>query len=115
MKKYIPRKGDVIYVSFNPQSGKEQRGHRPALVVSNTLFNQRTGLAMVCPVTNTDRGWGLHVRLPAGFKLSGVVMVEQIKSIDYTARKARYIEKAPQDILNEVLAILDACIYDETQ
>ena len=112
MKAYCPAKGDFIALTFDPQSGHEQKGRRPALVISNTLFNDKTGLAMVCPITNTDRKSPLHVRLPETCVLTGVVMVEQVKSVDYHSRKAKFIERAPQPILNEVLAILDACIYD---
>ena len=111
MALYIPRKGDFIVVSFTPQSGHEQKGRRPALVVSNDLFNKHTRLAIACPITNTDRKIPFHICVPDTSTLSGFVMVEQIKSIDYVARKAKLVEKAPQDFLNEVLAILDACLY----
>ncbi len=111
MKKYIPCKGDLIALSFNPQSGHEQKGRRPALVVSNTLFNQKTGLAMVCPITRTDRKYPFHVKISEASTLNGFVMVDQVKSIHYDSRKAKFIEKASIELLNEVLAILDACIY----
>lgn len=113
IKKLIPAKGDLISVTFDPQSGHEQMGRRPALVVSSHLFNEKTGLAIVCPITSTDRNWPLHVRLPDTCVTNGVVMVEQVKSIDFTSRHAKLLEKAPQELLNEVLAILDACIFDE--
>lgn len=113
MKPYLPKKGDLIALSFEPQSGHEQKGRRPALVVSNTAFNQKMGLAIVCPITNTDREIPLHVRLPDSCILTGVVMVDQIKSVDYTSRKAKFIEKAPADVVSEVLAILDACLYEQ--
>ena len=113
MRHYIPQKGDFIALTFDPQSGHEQKGRRPALVVSNTLFNQKTGLSLVCPITNRDRNIPLHVKLSEDCVLSGVVMVDQIKSVDYKSRKAKFIEKAPTDIINEALAILDAIIYDE--
>ena len=111
MKEYIPEKGDFVAVTFDPQSGHEQRGRRPALVVSNTLFNQRTGLVIVCPITNTSRGYPFHVAITHSPDVTGFVMVEQVKSIDFHARKARSIGKASNDILDEVLSILDACIY----
>lgn len=112
MKVYFPRKGDLIALSFDPQSGHEQKGRRPALVVSNTLFNQKTGLAMACPITNTDRQYPFHIQIPASSSLSGFVMVDQLKSIDYHSRKAKFIEQAPVELLNEALAILDACLYE---
>ena len=111
MKQYAPEKGDFIAVTFDPQSGHEQKGRRPALVVSNTLFNQRTGLAIVCPITYTDRGYPFHVAITDNPDVRGFVMVEQVKSIDFHARKAKVIGKASDDVLDEVLSILDACIY----
>ena len=111
MKGYVPKKGDFIAVTFDPQSGHEQKGRRPAIVVSKTLFNERTGLAMVCPLTTTDRGYPFHVAVADDPNLNGFVMVEQVKSIDYRARKAKFIGKASEDILDLVLSILDACIY----
>jgi mRNA interferase MazF len=111
MKAYTPKKGDFIAVAFDPQSGHEQKGRRPALVVSNTLFNQQTGLAMVCPLTTTDRGYPFHVAVTGNPDVKGFVMVEQVKSIDYRARQAKFIGKASDDLLDEVLTILDACIY----
>ncbi|MDY6906149.1 MAG: type II toxin-antitoxin system PemK/MazF family toxin [Thermodesulfobacteriota bacterium] len=112
MKSYIPQKGDFIALTFDPQAGHEQKGRRPALVVSNSFFNKKAGLAFVCPVTNTDRNVPLHVKLPDDINLTGVVMTDQMKSVDYKSRKAKFIEKAPEDVLNEVLAILDAILYD---
>ena len=111
MKQYVPEKGDFIAVTFDPQSGHEQRGRRPALVVSNTLFNQQTGLAIVCPITNTDRGYPFHAAITDNPDVRGFVMVEQVKSIDFRARKARLIGRASDDVLDEVLSLLDACIY----
>ena len=111
MKGYVPKKGDFIAITFDPQSGHEQKGRRPAIVVSKTLFNERTGLAMVCPLTTTDRGYPFHVAVANDPNLNGFVMVEQVKSIDYRARKAKFIGKASEDVLDLVLSILDACIY----
>ena len=111
MKAYLPKKGDFVAVTFDPQSGHEQRGRRPALVVSNTLFNKHTGLAIVCPLTNTDRGFPFHVPVAKDPNVTGFVMVEQVKSIDFRARDAKRIGKASDRVLEEVLSILDACIY----
>jgi mRNA interferase MazF len=111
VKPYVPEKGDFIAVTFDPQSGHEQRGRRPALVVSNTLFNEQTGLAIVCPITNTDRGYPFHVAVTNDPDVRGFVMVEQVKSIDFRARKAKLIGRASEDVLDMVLSILDACIY----
>ena len=114
MPSYIPQKGDLVIVTFDPQAGHEQKGRRPALVVSNTLFNKHTGLAIVCPITRTKRNYPFHVPVSAHSSLKGFVMVEQVKSIDYTKRKVKFVEQAPQEVLDEVLAILDACLYKET-
>ena len=111
MPRYVPQKGDFVAVSFDPQSGHEQRGRRPALVVSNTLFNERTGLAIVCPITHSDRRFPYHVAIVDDPKVTGFVMVEQFKSIDFRARAAKRIGRASHGELEDVLAILDACIY----
>ena len=111
---YIPRKGDFVILTFNPQSGQEQKGRRPALVLSNTLFNQHTGLATVCPITNTNRDFPFHVAVPKNASLTGFIMVEQVKSVDFKKRNIKYIEKSSDETLNEVLGILDACVYEET-
>jgi len=111
MKAYVPKKGDFVAVTFDHQSGHEQKGRRPALVVSNTLFNEQVGLAIVCPLTTIDRGYPFHVAVTNNPQISGFVMVEQVKSIDYVTRKAKRIVKASNELLDEVLSILDACIY----
>lgn len=111
MAEYVPRKGDLLALTFDPQSGHEQRGRRPALVVSNDLFNRHTGLCIACPITSTNRGYPFHVAVPVGEGVTGFVMVEQVKSIDFRARKAKRIGKASPGLLDEVLSILDACIY----
>ena len=111
MRAFVPRKGDFISVTFDPQSGHEKKGRRPAMVVSNTLFNEQTGLAIVCPVTTTHRGYPFHVAVIGNPDVKGFVMVEQVKSIDYRARQAKSLGKASEDLLDEVLSILDACIY----
>ncbi len=111
MAEYVPRKGDLIALTFDPQSGHEQRGRRPALVVSNDLFNRHTGLCIVCPITKTPRDYPFHVSVPEGQDVTGFVMVEQVKSIDFRSRKAKRIGKAPEHLLAEALSILDACIY----
>lgn len=111
MDKYFPEKGDFVAVTFNPQSGHEQKGRRLALVISNGLFNKHTGFALVCPITNTSRKYPFHVAVPKASSLDGFVMVEQIKSIDYITRKVKFIAKAPSKFLDEILSLLDAIIY----
>jgi mRNA interferase MazF len=111
MARYVPKKGDFVALSFDPQSGHEQKGRRPALVVSNDLFNKKMGLAIACPVTSRTKKLPFHVEVSEAQKLSGYVMVEQVKSIDYRARKARFIEKADPELMEQVLGILETCIY----
>lgn len=111
MTRFIPKKGDFVALNFDPQSGHEQKGRRPALVISNHLFNKHTGLALVCPLTNTNRNFPFHVPVPIDSKLTGFVMVEQVKSVDYRSRNANFIERASAETLNEVLSILDAVVY----
>ena len=111
MAAYVPHRGDFIAVTFDPQSGHEQKGRRPALVISHHLFNKHTGLAIVCPITRTDRDFPFHVSIGGRGQVTGFVMAEQIKSIDFRARRATRIAKAPPAVLEEVLALLDACLY----
>jgi len=108
---YTPKKGDFVTLTFDPQSGREQKGRRPALIISNDLFNKATGLAIACPITNTDRKVPFHVKVPEESLFTGYIMVDQVKSIDYRSRKIKFVEKSPVEILNEVLEILDAFIY----
>ena len=110
MPAYVPEKGDFITLSFDPQSGHEQKGRRPALVISNFLFNKATGLAIVCPITNTNRKIPFHLPVPDTSPLTGFVMAEQVKSVDYDTRKAKFVEKAPSQFVEDVIAIIDACI-----
>ena len=111
MPRYVPAKGDFVYLTFDPQAGHEQMGRRPALVISNELFNRHVGLAVVCPITNTRRNIPFHIPVPEGASLTGYIMVEQVKSVDFRSRKIRFVERSPADTLNEVLGILDAIIY----
>ena len=111
MAAYIPKQGDIIATTFDPQSGHEQKERRPAFVVSKDLFNRSTGLAIVCPVTNTESGFPFHVPIPKDSKLKGFIKVEQVKSIDFRDRRAKRIEQGNDELLSYVLSILDACIY----
>jgi len=111
MGKYIPEQGDFAALTFNPQSGHEQKGRRPAIVVSKYLFNKYTGLAMVCPISNKDRKIPFHLKVPDNSVLTGFVMVDQIKSVDYNSRKIKFIDKADKYFIDDILAILESCIY----
>ncbi len=112
---YIPDQGDIIYLQFNPQAGHEQMGTRPAIVVSNKIYNQFTKLAIVCPITSNEKGFPLHVLLDDRTKTTGVVMCEQMKVLDIYARKATFYERAPQNIVDEVIDILFGFIEKEME
>lgn len=111
---YIPEQGDIIILEFNPQTGHEQRGRRPGVIVSNYLFNRVTNLSLVCPITSTNRNFPLHVSLDERTKSTGVVMCEQVKSLDISARNAVFLEKIPCDILEEIIDILSGFIETES-
>ena len=101
---YQPNQGDIIVSDFNPQTGHEQAGRRPALVVSNAQYHKYTnGLAMVCPITNTLTPFPLHVLLDNRTKTTGVIMCEQVKALDLNARCAGFLEPLPNDLLCEVM------------
>jgi len=111
MARYIPGKGDFITLSFDPQSGHEQMGRRPGIVISNIDFNRSTGMAIICPITNTARNNPFRIPISGQSSLTGYIMVDQQKSLDYTARNIKYIETAPPEIINEILALTDAIIF----
>lgn len=100
--------GDIIKVNFNPQRGHEQAGYRPALVVSNDTFNQKTNLAIVCPITDTDNKFPLHVPLDERTSTTGVVLCEHVRTLDLASRPNKFVEKIPVDILEKVCAIITA-------
>ncbi len=104
MRRYIPKRGDLVWLQFDPQAGHEQAGMRPALVISPQAYNEKVGLALLCPVTNQVKGYPFEVLLPAGGKVHGAVLSDQIKSLDWRARKARRIADAPAEVVEETLA-----------
>ena len=111
MAAYVPRQGDLVALDFDPQSGHEQKGRRPALVISKDAFNKGTGMAICCPITNTDRRIPFHVPITGRTSLTGFVMCEQLKPLDFRSRRMKLIERAPQDVLDDVLAIVDASVF----
>ena len=104
------KQGDIIKLNFNPQSGHEQSGYRPALVVSNDTFNAKTNLAICCPITNTTRPFPLRVELDARTKTTGTILCDHIKSLDINARKYDFVERLPTDLLDRVIGIINAQI-----
>ncbi len=107
MVKYIPEQGDIVALSFNPQSGHEQKGRRPAMIISNKIFNKHLGLAFACPITNTKRNFPFHIECESE-NITGFIMGEQMKSIDYNSRNIKFIEKASQKTINQILGIIDS-------
>jgi len=97
------RQGSIIKLSFNPQMGHEQAGYRPALVVSNDFFNQKTNMAIVCPITNTDNQFPLHIPLDGRTKTTGVILCEHVKALDIDSRGYKLEEMIPEDILQAVI------------
>ncbi|WP_319420646.1 type II toxin-antitoxin system PemK/MazF family toxin [Pleurocapsa sp. FMAR1] len=101
---YTPKQKHFIWIDLDPQAGHEQRGRRPALVISQSLYNQKTGFAVICPISNTTRTNPFYVEIPSNLKVTGVILSEQFRSLDYIARNAAYIEECPVAIFNVVMA-----------
>lgn len=99
-----PDRGDLVWVHFDPQAGREQAGRRPALVISPRSYNARVGLALFCPITSRVKDYPFEVALPEGREVSGVILADQIKSLDWRARRAERIAAAPGEVMREVLA-----------
>jgi mRNA interferase MazF len=99
---YVPDVGHLIKIDFDPQAGREQAGWRPAIVLSPASYNRPTGLAIVAPITNQQKGYPFEVALPAGLKVTGVVLSDAIKNLDWRARNARYLDAAPPAVLDTV-------------
>ena len=109
-RSYCPDCGDVVWISFNPQAGHEQMGHRPALVLSPKSYNQKVGLAIFCPITSRAKGYPFEVSIPNGLKLSGVILSDQVKSLDWKVRKAEFCFKIPPSTLHEVTSKLSTLL-----
>ena len=110
-KKYIPKRGDVVWTNFDPAAGHEQIGKRPAIVLSSTPFNKQVMLAMVAPITSRVRGHGFEVPLN-GRKVEGVVLCQQVKMIDFIERGVQFTEKAPKAVTSDVLAKVRAIVSE---
>ena len=107
---YVPRRGDVVWLTFDPQAGHEQAGRRPALVVSPEAYNGKVGLAIFCPVTTQVKGYPFEVLLPKGLAVEGVVLTDQVKSLDWRVRRAEFLCKLPQHTVSEVMNKLGTLI-----
>lgn len=104
MARYIPDRGDIIWLSFNPQAGHEQSGHRPGVVLSPKIYNRQAGLALICPITSQVKGYPFEVKLPEGLPVEGVVLADQVRSLDWLARNARRAGVLPHNYIEEILA-----------
>lgn len=100
---YVPNQGDLVWLNFNPQTGHEQAGRRLALVLTPSSYNRKVGLAIFCPVTNQVKGYPFEVTIPAGMAVTGVILSDQVKSLDWRSRQAERIGKLPTPTLKEVL------------
>ena len=103
---YVPRRGDAVWLQFNPQAGSEQAGRRPAVVISPEAYNGRVGLMICCPITNQQKGYPFEVALPDDVGVTGVILSDQVKSLDWRARQADFITALPDDVVEDVLAKL---------
>ena len=109
-KNYVPERGDVIWISLNPQAGHEQAGRRPAVVVSPAAYNEKVGLALLCPITGQIKGYPFEVLIPDGLPVRGAVLSDQVKSLDWKARQAERLCALPGPVIAEVLSKLNTLL-----
>lgn len=109
-RRYVPERGDIVWLDFEPVRGHEQGGKRPALVVSRNIYNAKTGLVLVCPITSRSKGYGFEVALAASGSIQGVVLADQVRTLDWRSRHATYIESVDTVIIDEVEVKLRALI-----
>lgn len=110
VKTYSPERGDIILINFSPQAGREQAGKRPALVLSPQAYNEKVGLALMCPITRQIKRYPFEVELPTNIKTKGVILSDHIKNLDWQSRNAEFIEKLPKEVLEDVLAKLNTLL-----
>lgn len=108
--RYAPDRGDVVWLSFDPQSGHEQAGHRLALTISPKNYNSKVGLGLFCPITSQVKGYPFEVGFPKGCSTSGVVLADQLKSLDWRARRAKLFERAPLEVIAEAVGKIHALL-----
>jgi len=111
MVNYVPARGDIIWLDFTPQTGHEQAGRRPAFVISPKSYNQKVGLGLFCPITNQIKNYPFEVRIPNNLNISGVVLSDQIKSLDWKARNAEFICNLDEVTIDEVLVKIQVLIF----
>jgi len=107
---YVPDRGDLVWLQFNPQAGHEQAGKRPALVISSAAYNGKIGLSLLCPVTSKIKGYPFEVIIPQDLPIEGVILSDQVKSLDWQSRQATFICKVPDETLAEVVSKMELLI-----
>jgi len=110
IENYIPKRGDIVWLNFEPQTGREQNGRRPAVVLSNTKYNKAVGLAIFCPITSKIKGYPFEVELPFQFPIKGVVLADQVKSLDWKTREAEFIGKLDNLTMEKIVGLIGAII-----
>ena len=105
---YVPRRGDLVWLDFAPHAGHEQGGRRPALVISRDEYNRKVGLLLACPITSRKKGYPFEVDLPERLAVAGVILVDQIRNLDWKARNAKFIDRADADVVERVLSKFSA-------
>ncbi len=105
--RYIPARGDIVYLNFEPTKGHEQRGYRPAFVLSPRRYDAKSSLALLMPITSQQKGYPFEVLLPPELKIQGVILVDQIKCLDWQVRSVQFVESAPTGVVEEVQAKLE--------
>jgi mRNA interferase MazF len=108
----VVRRGDIVWLSFTPQVGHERAGRRPALVLSPSAYNRKVGLALFCPITSRVKGYPFEVSIPEGLAVTGVVLADQVKSLDWRARQAEFAGRLPDDDVNGVLGMVSALLSE---
>ncbi|MFZ4712169.1 MAG: endoribonuclease MazF [Bacteriovoracaceae bacterium] len=108
---YIPDRGDIVWLNFTPQAGHEQKGKRPAIILSPKEYNKKTGLAVCCPITSNTKGYPFEV-IVSGKKIDGVILSDHLKNLDWKARDIKYIEKSHIEVLNEVIEKISVLIIN---
>lgn len=112
VKKYIPEQKDIVFIDFNPTKGHEQKGYRPAIVISNYIFNKNTKMVIVCPITSNEKEFPTHHLLNNTKKVKGAVLCEHIRSIDYETRNLKFVEKMNDDDFENLVNLIYACIEE---
>ncbi len=112
-RRYVPERGDIVWLQFDPRAGHEQAGKRPAVVLSPSAYNGRVGLALLCPITSQQKGYPFEVPLPGGLRIQGVVLADQVKSLDWRFRRAERVDGVPPAVLEETVAKIRVLLEPE--